>query len=392
MRRLRFFATVLPLFLLCASLLAACGKDNGALQNNNSNNTGGAVSACDTHTPGDWVTVTKPGESSEGLRKRLCTVCGETLESEVIPATGSTGLVFLAINENEYGVRADAAAADAERLVIPATYQGKPVTQILEQGFGTSDSSAKSACLKLRSVVIPDSITRIGAYAFAGCTALESITLPPSVATLEQSAFRGCTALSKITFAERGLLHVEHAAFYGCSSLVSVALPEGLRSLGSAVFSYCTDLTALTLPSSLTACHADSLVYKCEKLQFYTHNGAKYLGNPQNNYLLLWEIGEGAPASYTVQSTTRFIAGLAFSFGVLEQLVLPRSLCSIGYQTPPCTYYYAGSAAEWESVVLVDEDLNGTYVGGENLYFYLDSEPQEAGNYWRYVAGFPKAW
>ena len=48
------------------------------------------------------------------------------------------------------------------------------------------------------SYTIPDSITRIGEYAFGSCTGLRSITIPKSVTTIDSYAFSGCTGLQTI--------------------------------------------------------------------------------------------------------------------------------------------------------------------------------------------------
>ena len=54
-------------------------------------------------------------------------------------------------------------------IVIPATYNGKPVTMIDENAFADA--------INLTSIIIPDSVKIIGEGAFSGCTSLESITL-----------------------------------------------------------------------------------------------------------------------------------------------------------------------------------------------------------------------
>ena len=54
-------------------------------------------------------------------------------------------------------------------LVIPSSYQGKPVTSI--------GSSAFYSCGKLTSVTIPDSVTSIGKWPFSGCSSLTSVTI-----------------------------------------------------------------------------------------------------------------------------------------------------------------------------------------------------------------------
>jgi uncharacterized repeat protein (TIGR02543 family) len=52
----------------------------------------------------------------------------------------------------------------------------------------------------LTSIVIPNSVTRIGDRAFRYCTALKSITIPSSVTSIERYALLGCSALTSATF------------------------------------------------------------------------------------------------------------------------------------------------------------------------------------------------
>ena len=52
----------------------------------------------------------------------------------------------------------------------------------------------------LTSVTIPDSVTSIGIWAFAGCTSLTSVTIPDSVTSIGSSAFEGCDSLTSVTF------------------------------------------------------------------------------------------------------------------------------------------------------------------------------------------------
>ena len=73
-------------------------------------------------------------------------------------------------------------------LVIPSSYQGKPVTSI--------GSSAFYSCGKLTSVTIPDSVTSIGSNAFAYCSSLESITFRGNAPT--RHTFSGVSDLAKI--------------------------------------------------------------------------------------------------------------------------------------------------------------------------------------------------
>ena len=46
----------------------------------------------------------------------------------------------------------------------------------------------------------PNTVTSIGAYAFAGCTSLTEIAIPATVTSIGNRAFEGCTSLTEITY------------------------------------------------------------------------------------------------------------------------------------------------------------------------------------------------
>lgn len=74
------------------------------------------------------------------------------------------------------------------KLVIPAEIDGIPVTAI---GF-----KACNGCMKLTSIIIPDSVTEIGKWAFSWCSRVTSIIIPDSVISIGDYAFNECTGLT----------------------------------------------------------------------------------------------------------------------------------------------------------------------------------------------------
>jgi hypothetical protein len=145
------------------------------------------------HTSGEWVIVTEPTETSEGLRERSCAVCGEVMESEEIPviALGYTdGLVFT-LNNAGTAYSVNGYNGSSTDVVIPATYEGLPVTNIGDAAFSYGT---------LMSVTIPDSVTSIGVSAFYGCSSLTSVTIPDSVTNISHYAFHYCSSLTSVTF------------------------------------------------------------------------------------------------------------------------------------------------------------------------------------------------
>ena len=75
----------------------------------------------------------------------------------------------------------------SDHVTIPREIVGYPVSSIADNAFaGTS----------VTSVIVPDTVTELGWFAFADCTSLTSVTLPASVASIGYGAFDGCPNLT----------------------------------------------------------------------------------------------------------------------------------------------------------------------------------------------------
>ena len=84
-------------------------------------------------------------------------------------------------------------------------------------------------------LVIPDSVTSIGDYAFYECYSLTSIDIPDGVTSIGGDAFTWCSSLTSIDIPD-GVTSIGNDAFYGCSSLTSVTIGKGVTSIGSYAF------------------------------------------------------------------------------------------------------------------------------------------------------------
>ena len=124
-------------------------------------------------------------------------------------------------------------------LIIPNS-----VTSIGEYAFFN--------CSGLTSVTIPNSVTSIGYYAFRDCSGLTSITIPNSVTSIGEYAFSGCSGLTSVTI-PNSVTSIKAGAFSGCSGLTSVTIPNSVTSIGRSVFSNCSGLTSVTIPNSVTS-------------------------------------------------------------------------------------------------------------------------------------------
>lgn len=119
-------------------------------------------------------------------------------------------------------------------------------------------------CGSLPNIVLPDGLETIGNSAFAGCESLLSIDLPDGLETIGKSAFSGCTSLSNIDF-PANLKTTGEQTFERCESLMNIVLPDGLETIGNRAFKYCKSLTNIVFPNSLKSIGYEAFS-ECESL------------------------------------------------------------------------------------------------------------------------------
>ena len=135
----------------------------------------------------------------------------------------------------------------AGNVVVPEQVQHQGITYTMVKVNG----DVFRECPELTSVVIPNTVTYIGALAFYLDAALESVVLPNGLTSIENWTFCGCVSLASVNIPD-SLNNISDLAFLHCSSLVSISFPNTLETLGRAAFYECSSLSGdLILPSSL---------------------------------------------------------------------------------------------------------------------------------------------
>ncbi|SPU37333.1 alpha-amylase/pullulanase [Lysinibacillus capsici] len=231
-------------------------------------------------------------------------------------------------------------------VVFPSTIGGLPVVQIGEDA--THFTLGSFTGQKLTSVIIPDSVKKIGDYAFHD-NLISSLVLSNGLTSIGTYAFNS-------------------------NQLTSVVIPNSVTSLGSTSFSR-NLLTSVNIPSGLTDIGASA----------FSYNKITSLVIPSN----VVSIGQKAfehnlIADIKLPSTLKLIGNYAFYDNLLTSVELPDSLESVGsavfYSNPnlkEIIYRGNSTTAYYDSWSLTKSTIFKGYLGtsfevsvkGQNLTF-----------------------
>ena len=276
MKKITKVALLLLVALLSVALLSAClgGNDTKEDESTTESQTEPETAPHFHEYTGEWTVVTEPTCAAEGLREiacacgekksaaiptnsnhaldenAVCTACGKDLREDFTFELNAAGDGYIV---KEY--RRNEGNMDIEHMVIPATYEGKPVTAIGHLGFSNND--------ELKSLTIPTTVTSIRQGSlFYYCDNVETVTIKEGnpvyhsvdnciIETATKTLVVGCK--TGVIPADGSVTAIGNNAFANCSNLTEIVIPEGIVSIGSSVFVGCEELTQVTLPDSLTS-------------------------------------------------------------------------------------------------------------------------------------------
>lgn len=134
-----------------------------------------------------------------------------------------------------------------------AFYGLKNMTAItLPNGVKTIGGYAFKNCTALTDIKLPSTLTKLGESAFYGCSKMPQIQIPEGVYTVWAYTFKNCTSLQEVILPQT-LIKLDEAAFYGCSSLKQINIPKEVSIIGIYCFKNCSSLSSIQLPESMTA-------------------------------------------------------------------------------------------------------------------------------------------
>ncbi len=175
----------------------------------------------------------------------------------------------------------------------------------------------------LRSIRIPESVTKIGESAFFNCLNLKEITIPNSVTYMGKGAFSTCYALTKVKISEN-ITTIDESVFYGCENLKEITIPGSVTSIGNSAFSYCISLESITIPQSVGHLGSNAF-YACTNLKSIT------LSESLTTIEISMFSGCTGLTSIKIPSSVKSIGSSAFSDCTsLKNVVIPEGVETIG--------------------------------------------------------------
>lgn len=150
-----------------------------------------------------------------------------------------TGVAKAKVNK-ETGEKEEQAPT-GDLLTIPAEIGGYPVVEIGTSAFQRT---------KYKEVQIPESVKKIGAYAFYTCKSLKKVTLPSGITRIMDSTFQNCEKLEEIKLGEK-VAYIDDSAFLNCAKLKKINFPNSLKEIARWAFAFCIRLQDVKLGNKL---------------------------------------------------------------------------------------------------------------------------------------------
>ncbi len=254
-----------------------------------------------------------------------------SLESITLPFIGASRTANSGYNQ-VFGYIFGYTTTSSDSSVSGATYQGQYDGIYYHYYIPAS----------LKTVILSESMTSIGKYAFRNCNGLTSVIIPNSVTSIGNYAFSGCSGLTSVTYlgtidqwAEISFgdssnpLYYAHNLYINDELVTEVNLTTATK-ISAYAFGGCSGLTSVTIGNSVTSIGSYAFM-GCDNLKYNEYDNGYYLGNSNNPYVALIRAKNTSISSCIINENTKIICPNAFnSCSGLISVTIPDSMTSIG--------------------------------------------------------------
>ncbi len=262
-----------------------------------------------------------------------CTMCG---------CTWTKDMEYKLLDDGTYALKSMGWATD-KNIIIPSTYEGKPVTVISDNVFKSSD---------ITSVHIPKSVTSIGENAFYHTKLKELVIISDEIKHIGKNAFYNAPIEDITIYGD--VINIGENAFEGNRRLESLKIYGTVENIGDRAFANCGDTIDAMFDGEYTTIsplkgvkrigkyafsssafgevtiYGDSLIIEDSIFYYAKLKSADLLGN-------VVEIGDSAfyycdnMKNVTLSDGLKKIGAGAFvCCDELEELKIPDSVTSVG--------------------------------------------------------------
>ena len=244
----------------------------------------------------------------------------------VLPEKGPSGEAIVALGDGTNLQGIFVYAEDGKNYTPSSVLLPDTLTKIGKWTFALNASLTYEA--EMATIALPDGLLEIGQTAFQN-SKLTSVSIPDSVTTMGSGAFTGSGKLTSVKLS-KNVTDIPTSAFNAGSSndmkLENLEIPEGVQTIGNSAFTG-THVEKLSLPSTLTS--IGSSAFQNHQLTEVTIPGSvKEIGT--RAFKLTQESLTKALTKVVLNEGLQTIKNEAFAGNKLTEIALPSTVTSVG--------------------------------------------------------------